>query len=291
MRKGIRILKCIWLRGVFAGAALSVVSGWELYGDEVEAPAAFKTNCQACHELDRALVGPSLVEISELYPEQSRADFIKWCIEPGRKREMMPQMPSMVHIPENELSKIFDYIKEVSIGVKRVKSPRTDPFATHPESIRRPRVERTFLPESGPASILVALPTSKKHNLVWDTDKCRLRYISEGETSRWPYLRSNGNALAKVGEVRYREVDPLFVSGEVAFKGYRIDDNGYPTFVYTVGEATVWESISVERETVVRRISATPGLPEFRSVEGRNESLETESQMNEGVLTITHRAR
>ncbi len=184
--------------------------------DEIP-PLAFTTNCQACHLVDQSLVGPSLVEIAELYPEDNLSDFVKWCIEPGKKRDQMPVMPSMVHVPESELVDIFHYIKTVTVGVQKVKRPQTDPYATQAESIRRPRVERTFVPHSGPASMIVALPTDRKHNLIWDTDQCRLRYISEGETSRWPYLRSNGNALAEIGEVCFVEEEPVFESDRVQF--------------------------------------------------------------------------
>ncbi|MDQ8183299.1 c-type cytochrome [Pelagicoccus sp. SDUM812005] len=275
------------LGGLFSCVA-TIAGLAPLNGEELAAPPAFQTNCQACHELDRALVGPSLVEISELYTEQSRADFIQWCLEPGRKREFMPQMPSMVHIPEKELSEIFDYIKKVSVGVKRVRTPSADPLAAHPSMVRRPRVERTFLPQTGPASVLIALPTSKKLNVVWDTDKCRLRYISQGETDRWPYLRSNGNALAKVGDIVYEEAQPLFGNEAVFFKGYEMDRNGYPVFIYEVGKTTVREAIYTEGDAVVRRFRASPRLPEYVLRNSDQGEMETKSELEGETLTITH---
>lgn len=255
--------------------------------DEVP-PAAFTTNCVACHLLDQNLVGPSLVEIAELYPDKNRDDFIKWTIEPGRKRDQLPQMPSMAHIPEEELIEIYHYIRKVTVGVRRVKLPKDDPFAIYTVNGKRPRVERTFVPHAGPASVIVSLPTEQKHNLVWDTDQCRLRYISEGETDRWPYLRSNGNALAQVGVVSYQEKTPLFKSDDVEYKGYHISEHGYPTFVYRVDDSTITEEVSLEDDKIVRTVKGTPDLPEHRIPKSQGERLEVSASISEKTLTLVH---
>jgi len=261
-----------------------------VFAQELQPPTAFVTNCQACHIVDEALVGPSLVEIAELYPEDNLSDFIKWCIEPQKKRDQMPVMPSMVHVPESELIEVYHYIKKVTVGVKKVKRPATDPYATQPESIRRPRVERTFVPHAGPASMIVSLPTDRKHNLIWDTVQCRLRYISEGETSRWPYLRSNGNSLAEVGTVCYVEETPVFESDRVQFKGYHISDQGYPSFVYTVDESTVTEEISVEDGKIIRTIEGSPSLPDYIHPKSQGEKLQTTTKVSVNRLSIVHSA-
>lgn len=256
---------------------------------ELVAPAAFTTNCQACHLLDQMLVGPSLVEISELYPPSNLDDFIQWCIAPGQKRDNLPQMPSMVHVEKAELKAIHDYIRQVSVGVEKVKAPQTDPFALSPGSVRRPRVERTFVPESGPASVVVALPTEPKLNVIWDTDQCRLRYISQGEVNRWPYLRSNGNALADVGEIGYVETESIFLEKSPQYEGYRISPQGYPTFVYRVGEIRVMEKIFMERGTIVRAIRATPKLPPYHLPEYSGETCTVEFEESGRALNILYR--
>ena len=278
---------------VTAALSLSPLAGWAQDDEttsELVPPAAFTTNCQACHMLDQMLVGPSLVELSELYPPSNLDDFIAWCIAPGHKRDNLPQMPAMVHVPKEELKAIHAYIRRVSVGVEKVKAPKTDPYANRPASVRRPRVERTFVPESGPASVVVALPSESKLNVIWDTDQCRLRYISQGEVDRWPYLRSNGNALADVGEIYYVEEAPIFTENSRQFEGYQISPQGYPTFVYRVGETRVMEKIFMEGDTIVRAIRATPSLPAYRLPENTGEKCTVETEVTGRALNIIYRS-
>ena len=58
----------------------------------------------------------------------------------------------------------------------------------------RPFVQRIFMPESGPASIAVALPGTQ--NYCWDAGECRLRYVWRGDfvdaSAHW---RGNGKDL------------------------------------------------------------------------------------------------
>ena len=250
-------------------------------------PLAFSVNCKACHLLDQTLVGPSLVELAELYPRSDRDKFVQWCQEPGRKRDQMPQMPSMAHIPEPQLVEIYDYIKKITVGVTKVRRSNKDAFA----KTKRPRILRTFVPESGPASVLLALPTAAKHNVVWDTEQCRLRYISVGELDNYPYLRSNGNSLAKVGDIVYREPERVFSADDVQFKGYQVSEEGYPSFLYRIGDAEVTETISAEGDAVVRSIRATPALPEYQLPDTGSEQLKAEVVSSEDSITLTYTAK
>ncbi len=252
------------------------------------APPAFVTNCQACHFVDRALVGPSLVEIAEIYPEKERGKFVQWCIDPGKKRDQMPQMPSMAHVSQVELNEIFDYVQSVTIGVKRVKVPSTDPYASSPSAGKRPRVQRTFVPEAGPASMVITLPTEDKLNVVWDTDECRLRYISSGKFDNWPYLRSNGNALANVGTILYRESVPLFAGSSVQFLGYALSDGGYPTLEYSVNGTRVSETIIVNGESVQRLIKSSSPLPLVNAPMDQGAHLKVEMTVSDKRLLLTH---
>jgi azurin len=113
-----------------------------------------------------------------------------------------------------------------------------------------PAVSRTFLPESGPASIAVALPGGQSYD--FDAGVSYLRYAwSGGFVDNFPHWRGNGNAYADVlGEVWYRSkvhfpwrVGASDSLPEVRFKGYRLVDGGYPEFSYTVGGAEVRELV------------------------------------------------
>ena len=288
-------LKQISLRPVIVATVafwLSSSTAWGQDDESTEAlvpPEAFTTNCQACHLLDQMLVGPSLVELSELYPPSNLDDFIQWCIAPGQKRDNLSQMPSMVHVPKEDLKAIHAYIRQVSVGVEKVKAPQIDPYALSPGSVRRPRVERTFVPKSGPASIVIALPTESKLNVIWDTDQCRLRYISQGEIDRWPHLRSNGNALADVGEIGYVEEEPIFLEESRQYEGYKISPQGYPTFLYRVGETLVMEKIFLDGGSIVREIRATPTLPAHHLPESAVEDWDVEAEATKRGLNIIYR--
>ena len=145
------------------------------------------------------------------------------------------------------------------------------------------------VPDSGPASVVVALPSESKFNLIWDTDQCRLRYISQGEVDRWPYLRSNGNALADVGEICYVEEASLFLEKSRQFEGYHLSPEGYPTFVYRVGETQVTEKISMEGAVIVRAISATPSLPAHHRPESSGATLAVDAEATGRALNILYR--
>jgi len=219
-----------------------------------EAPQAFKIYCAACHLPDRELVGPHFVEIQELYPESKQDAFLEWCLNPGKRRPESPQMPSMAHVPKEELIAIHQYILKQKINRVKSKSNK-DQF---PE-VTRPRVVRTFLPKTGPASILVALPTKSKLNFVWDTEQCRLRYLTVGEPNNYPYLRSNGNSLAQPGAMIYEEFSTFGGPLDLEFNGYRIDKNGLPVFIYDINGISVAERFVASETKLMRIIEAQDG--------------------------------
>ena len=255
---------------------------------DVPAPPAFTANCAACHLLDQTVVGPSLVEIANTYPKKKRADFVQWCIDPGKKREDMAQMPSMAHIPEEELIEVYDYIHKVTAGVVTIRKSKGDPYANSPLTTRRPRIQRTFIPHTGPASMFLALPTKDKLNVIWDTDKCRLRYISQGKADHWPYVKGNGAAEAKMGKVIYTESKSIFDSEEVQYLGYHVSKEGYPTFIYTVDNVEIAETITVESESIKRVIKSSSKMPEHTLPVKDGAELKTKAEASGGVITITH---
>jgi len=254
---------------------------------EVKAPAAFTANCLVCHAPDTEVVGPSLIEIAKLYPEKKSKDFIAWCIKPGRKRPDMPVMPAQAHIPKEQLKEIHAYIVATSSGKSARVKHKEDLFKNSPSASKRPRITRTFLPNTGPASMVIALPTSSKHNFIWDTDQCELRYISTGKIDNFPYLKSNGNSLAKEGKTILTS-PPLFnSSSKKQFKGYSIDTDGFPTLSYTVDGISYTESYTVINDMVNRTISSSASLPEHTKITGNNK-LEISIKTSNNKLIITY---
>jgi len=244
---------------------------------------SFKVHCSACHLPDRVQVGPHFVELQELYPKSKRKEFIEWCYKPGKVRPESPQMPAMIHVPEKDLIEIHDYILKQQI--KRLKkSGNTD---LYPDT-ERPRVVRTFMPDCGPASLYVAFPTKDMHNLIWDTDRCRLRYISAGEVDNYPYLRSNGNSLANTGKKVYTEKKLFDRVENLQFDGYQMGKDGYPTFIYRLNGATLKERLSMDGEIIIRTITSTAPLPKVVVSDHKTKTLKTTVKVESTTLTIQH---
>jgi cytochrome c551/c552 len=203
----------------------------------------FTTNCSACHMLDQMVVGPSLVEIRTLY-DGKPDEFVKWAVAPGKKRENVIEMPSMVHVGEEGLRAIYDHVMKVSEGVKAQVQKKGDPFASSPAQTARPQIQRIFLPDAGPAAIAVALDYGT--SLCWDAGSCRLRYAwTGGFIDGYPYWQGNGSSLAQIhGTVAYvEEKSPFRRAAESNFLGYSVKA-GLPVFKYTIGSTLVTEGYS-----------------------------------------------
>lgn len=210
-----------------------------LHAQEPDAAQLYTLNCAACHMLDQGLVGPSLVEIRKLYLGKED-DFVKWAIAPGKKRPGAVDMPSMIHVGEPGLRAIYKHMIDLAKDAKEKPVAKGDPFAASPTQAARPQVQRIFLPDSGPASIAIAL--DKDVSLCWDAGECRLRYAwTGGFIDGYTYWKGNGSSMAKIsGKVRHTEDAPLF-KGTPVFHGYEIK-NGLPVFRYTVAGTEVAES-------------------------------------------------
>ncbi len=203
----------------------------------------FTTNCSACHLLDQMVVGPSLVELRTLY-DGKPDEFVKWSVAPGKKRENVIEMPSMVHVGEEGLRAIHTHVMKVAQGVKAQEQKKGDPFASSPVQTARPQIQRIFMPDAGPAAIAVALDYGT--SLCWDAGPCRLRYAwTGGFIDGFPYWNGNGSSLAKInGTVAYVEgKSPLPGGEEAKFLGYSVK-GGLPVFRYRIGETTVSEGYS-----------------------------------------------
>ncbi len=66
-------------------------------------------NCAACHAPKVRLVGPSLVEISEIYAGNPEG-IVTWAKAPGKKRPELPPMPPFAHLGDEKLLKIAGYM-------------------------------------------------------------------------------------------------------------------------------------------------------------------------------------
>lgn len=243
---------------VVAAGFPSLLAGAE--GEEL-----FTMNCAACHLLNEMVVGPSLVEMRQLY-EGKPAEFVKWSMAPGKKRDGAIQMPSMVHVGEEGLLAIYEHVMKVSEGVteKEKKGEKGDPFAASAIHLARPQIQRIFMPNAGPAAIAIAL--DEDVSLCWDAGECRLRYAWTGDfIDGYPYWKGNGMSLAKVlGEVRYtEEASPFQFDLPLNFKGYRVRE-GLPVLRYEAGEHLVTETYrsAEEDDGFTRTFTIEPPMKE-----------------------------
>lgn len=126
----------------------------------------------------------------------------------------------------------------------QAKTAKLHAYAAEP-----PYWYRTFMRDSGPASIAVALPGGQSY--CWDAGACRLRYAWRGGfVDPTPYWKGNGDAFAEVqGTIYYRPTafplrfgDAKKVSTEVRFRGFNVVEK-YPQFHYNVGGVEVRELI------------------------------------------------
>lgn len=215
----------------------------------------FNQNCKACHALDRASAGPSLVEIRTLYPEHNSDAFVAWSIEPGKKRAEMIQMPSMAHVGKESLQKVHEYILLISEHVKERKAKPKFSYKAPP--LDYPFVKRQHQINLGPSAVVIGL--NNVLTLAWDTAAARLGYVYPSGLYLGP-LREPGNK--NLARILYQETAHAFWSFERGekpqFKGYRLVD-GLPEFYYLVGSVEITEQILAGRDprAFTRRFTVT----------------------------------
>ena len=208
----------------------------------------FQVHCGACHAVDTMLVGPSLVEIAGIYRTDPDG-FVKWCVKPGHKRPGVIEMPSMAHLGEPALRQLHAHVLAAAAGKSERKVAGGDPYSIPRAMLRRPQVQRIFLPDASPAAIAVALPGDLSY--CFDAAECRLRYVWKGGfINGFSYWKGNGSELARIdGQVVYREpAFPLTWEADPSapppkFLGYRVDKNGLPSFRYRRDGITWTETI------------------------------------------------
>jgi uncharacterized cupredoxin-like copper-binding protein len=181
------------------------------------------------------------------------------------------------------------------------KDPNIPPMAAQvatPGGGQRPYIQRIFMPNSGPASIAVALPGAL--NYCWDAGQCRLRYAWRGAfIDASSYWRGNGRDMAVVPVDPWwsaRKGDfPLKIADSgaepsVKFLGYKIDA-GLPEFHYEIGGTEVFEKITPapgDAGIVMRfRIPKAARPVEFRLASANAKLASSAGAFEAGALKLT----
>lgn len=85
-------------------------------GDALTGPpsgkAIFAQVCGSCHRVEGGVDAPPLTEIYSLY-QDNPGGIVKWSMQPGKKRQQFPQMPSMAHLGEENLTMVAAYMLEL----------------------------------------------------------------------------------------------------------------------------------------------------------------------------------
>lgn len=163
----------------------------------------------------------------------------------------------------------------------------------------RPVVLRTFLEDVGPRAIAVGNPNGLHY--AFDARTCRLAQAWQGEfldaSAAWAgrggleaggrgplvWTAPEGLCFELVG------ADGAPIEATPRFRGYRLDADGHPTFLYEVAGASVAESVHgvVHAAPVIRRELAIEGLPDDARVRVPALERTLEPPPGGGPLSIT----
>ncbi len=103
--------------GATAAVAISFVSSQALAQDKPLIPAAYESRfCEACHAIDKKMVGPSLKDISAKYKDKPDAvDYLKAKIKNGGQGVWgnIP-MPPSASATEAEIAELAEWILKLS---------------------------------------------------------------------------------------------------------------------------------------------------------------------------------
>ncbi|MFP4293171.1 MAG: plastocyanin/azurin family copper-binding protein [Cyclobacteriaceae bacterium] len=160
---------------------------------------------------------------------------------------LLPTLANDTHIPEQ----------------RRAKGAEAEEASGHPYPRTFPMMYRTFLPDTGPASMAVGMLNNLSY--CWDAGSCRFRYLWKGG---FVDMQRNWGGKGKqradiVGVVFYRESSeaPFRIGSkehtpEPEFKGYSMQ-NRYPTFRYMLDDVEVTERITptLEKPGMKRTLS------------------------------------
>ena len=205
----------------------------------------FDANCLACHDPLKALVGPTLYEINEIYSKNIEG-IVSWAKKPGRKRSKGIAMPAMAHVPDKDLKLIADYMLAAGSRVRLKELRKANIFKE-----KLGKIQRTFMPNSSVASF--AIKFSDHLSLCWDAEKGTTRYIWQGQIDPESHFTGNGKVVPSIqGDVIYKSSDSLFIglSPKINFLGYKVTDQGLPEFLYKRGNYQFSETLSFNNDNL-----------------------------------------
>ncbi len=245
--------------------------------------AMMDVGCVQCHEFRGfALPGVVGVDLKGITNRVRPEWFHAFILDPGsiKARTRMPtffpdgnsQLPTETYGDvDHQVAAIWSYLKQLDKEPLPEKILEANSKSYELKPTDRPIILRTFMPGAGTHAIAVGFPNGV--NFAFDTEKMRLATIWRGRfldaQGTW-FVRSAPPAIP-LGEdvVELAAIVPFVLGNDepatwptdaegYKFKGYRLDEDGIPTFLYSFGEFEFEDRIvSKWRQDLSRTIKVT----------------------------------
>lgn len=160
---------------------------------------------------------------------------------------------------DRQIASIYSFAKSANGEPEGFPELKSGEFELIPKD--RPIVQRTFLEGAGTHTILVGFPTGV--HLAYDGKNARPAVAWQGKFfdayNTWfsrfaPFEKPPGSAVVKWPEASAE-------NSAIRFNGYRLDPQGVPTFLYTIGDVQVEERFVGIEKGLTRSITWNAAAP------------------------------
>ena len=209
--------------------------------------------CVTCHGLkDRKSLGVPVINLTNTVERLNPTYFKALLLNPAQTQPgtLMPPMFMGRKKADQEIEQIWTYLKEVKEQPLPEGLLKTDDYELKPEKAGKPIVFRTFMEGVGTHSICIGFPQGI--HAAFDAERLRWATVWHGrfvdafgtwQDRAMPPAKPLGKDALHLG--RIAPLAKLSSSGDpwpatpaneqgFEFKGYRLDKQGVPTFLYSV---------------------------------------------------------
>ena len=205
--------------------------------------------CIACHGLkDKKSLGPPVIRLTHTVERLQPGYFKELLLNPQmtQKGTVMPPMFAGRKKADQEIESIWTYLRELDGQPLPEGLLSTEDFELKPEKAGKPIVFRSFIEGAGTHAIGVGFPQGV--HAAFDAVECTWRVV-------W-----RGRFLDAMSNWQSREMEPIKPLGTDVktlpvpararpdFSGYRIDKDGVPTMLYTLGGKAMEDRIEVAKD-------------------------------------------
>ena len=199
--------------------------------------------CVTCHGLkDRKSLGVPVINLSHTIERLNPSYFKALLLNPQvtQPGTLMPPLFMARKTADHDIEQIWTYLKELEQQPLPEGLLRNDDYELKPDKEGRPIVFRTFMEGVGTHAIAIGFPQGM--HAAFDALHVRWALLWKGrfvdafgtwQDRSMPPAKPLGDALMTLGsDSSLRKGDEVMVP---EFKGYRLDKQGLPTMLYSVG--------------------------------------------------------